>query len=511
MIPNNADFEPKVSLESETSGTIEEPPFHILLLGDWSGGSNKSDLSQRRPIFVDRDNFDEVIRKLNVHLDLNLKSEGEDLLSLRFTELEDFHPDKIYQQIPLFSRLRDIRRRLLNTNTFNEASKEVRSLFAITDKVSEIQEVTTKEISEEISHADSENLLDQILSKPREDSSSNYKPAENAELTELLRKLVKPYLVEIDESEQSNLLAAIDEATSNLMRLILHDKKFQSLEATWRALYFLIRRVETDVDLKIYLLDASKDEIISNLKSVNNLADSYLYKWLAQETIQTPGGEPWAVVGGNYAFDLNIDDIAGLIRIGKLANTANAPFISHIRPEVMGVASLADNPQPEDWNILQESKEYKLWTTLRDQPESSYLGLAIPRFLARLPYGKETEPIESFSFEEFSSAPEHNNYLWANPCFACILLISQTFRANGWEMTRFYQDIEGLPTHIYLKDGETFTKPCSEISMTMESCEKILDQGLMPLISYKNSDKIRLARFQSIASQVSALKGRWNH
>lgn len=510
MIPNDTDFESKVTLESENAGTIAEPPFHILLLGDWSGSGNKSDLSQRRPIAIDRDNFDDVMRKLNVRIDLDLSGDGKDLLPLRFTELEDFHPDRIFQQISLFSNLRDVRRRLLSPDTFNEAAKEVSSWHGIADSKKIQEEAVAKRTSQETSFVDSANLLDKILSKPGEPTISKPQLAEKTDLSELLGKLVKPYLVEIDESEQAKLIAAVDEATGDLMRLILHNNSFQDLEAAWRGLYFLIRKVETDVDLKIHLLDASKDEIADNLKSVNNLTDSYLYKWLIQETIETPGGEPWAVIGGNYAFGLNIDDIAMLIRVGKLANNANAPFISYLKPEAPNISSTAKYPNPESWSFLYKSTEGKLWTTLRTLPESAYLGLVIPRFLARLPYGNKTEPLESFSFEEFSALPSHDDYLWANPSFVCLLLLAQSYRSNGWEMERFYQDIEGLPIHFYQEGDETVTKSCVEVIMTVNACEEILKQGLMPLISFKNSDRIRLARLQSISSPLMALRGRWD-
>ena len=504
MIPNDADFESKVSLESEFAATIEEPPFHILLLGDWSGSGDKPDLSQRRPMVIDRDNFDDTMRKFNARLDLDLYNDGKTLLPLRFIELDDFHPDKIFEQVSIFVNLRDIRQRLLKSDTFNEAAREVSSWFNADDKEKILTEEAPKNPSGAASNIDSGNLLDQILSKPTENSAPKSRTVHNTELDELLGKLVKPYLVEIDETEQSKLLAAVDEATSGLMRLILHNKQFQSLEAAWRALYFLVRRVETDVDLKIYLLNVSKDEVLGNLKSVNSLADSYLYKWIIRDTIETSGGEPWAVVGGNYTFGLNVDDVATLIRLGKLASAANAPFISHARPEV------SESPNSVYWNISNESNESKLWTTLRSLPESSYLGFAVPRFLVRLPYGRDTDPLESFSFEEFLDMPNHDNYLWANPCFACILLLAQSYRLNGWEMNQLCQDIEGLPTHIYREDMETITKPCTEIALTVNASEKIIERGLMPLISFKDSDLIRLERFQSIAYPLAALQGKWN-
>lgn len=513
MFPSDTDFETKITLETEAVPIPENEVFRILLLGDWSGREsrlNQTDFPPSRPIVVDRDNFDDVMSKLDVRLDLEFQGNEKNILSLKFTELDDFHPDKIFQQIPLFSELRDLRRKLVKPDSFEEAAKEVRSWFGTTDN-REIETVQNQSLPQTIQPVP-DNLLDQILSQSNESSSvSQSQPVASSELSSFIRAIVSPHLVKTDQAEQSKLLAVIDEVTSDFMRKILHHPQFQALESAWRGVYFLVRRVETDVDLKLFLLDIGKNEISDNLKSVSNLTDSILYKWLVKDASETFGGEPWTVVCGNYNFNLKLDDVATLIRFGKISATANAPFISHIKPAMLGITSLAANPDPHDWQIADDSAEIKLWETLRGLPEAAYLGLAIPRFLARLPYGQATEPTETFSFEELESFDNHNQYLWANPSFACAMLLAQSFSKSGWEMGNALQTkIDGLPTHLYLEDGESKTKPCAEVVLTENACDKLLQKGLMPLLSYRNTDMVRLARFQSIASPLRSLSGRWS-
>ena len=513
MFPSDTDFETKVTLETQAVPTSESETFRILLLGDWSGRENRSnqtDLPPAHPLVVDRDNFDDVMSKLNVRLDLEFQGNESNILSLTFSELDDFHPDNIFQQIPLFSELRDLRRKLLKPDSFDEAANEVRSWF-ITTESQEIETVENQPAPES-NQPIPDNLLDQILSQPSESAPvSQSQTVASSELSSFIREIVQPHLVKTDRAEQSKLLAVIDEVTSDFMRKILHHPQFQALESAWRGLYFLVRRVETDVELKLSLLDIGKNEISDNLKSVNNLTDSILYKWLVKDASGTLGGEPWTVVCGNYNFGLNVDDVATLIRFGKISTVANAPFISHIKPAMLGITSLAANPDPRDWQIAADSTEIKLWETVRGLPESEYIGLAIPRFLARLPYGAETEPTETFAFEELENFDNHNQYLWANPSFACALLLANSFSNSGWEMGNALQTkIDGLPTHLFQQDGETKTKPCAEVVLTENACERLLEQGLMPLLSYRNSDLVRLARFQSIASPLKSLRGRWS-
>ncbi len=337
MFPSDTDFETKITLETEVVPTLESEVFRILLLGDWSGResrSNQTEFSPSRPLVVDRDNFDDVIKKLDVRLDLEFQGNDKNILSLHFTELDDFHPDKIFQQIPLFSEMRDLRRKLSNPDSFEEAAREVRSWFSTTDD-REIETVENQPLTE-TNQSVPDNLLDQILAQSNESPSvSQSQDVVSSELSSFIRTIVHPHLVKTDEAEQSKLLAVIDEVTSDLMRKILHHPQFQAMESAWRGLYFLVRRVETDVDLKLFLLDIGKNEISVDLKSVSDLTDSIVYKWLVKDASGTFGGEPWAVVCGNYNFGLNIDDVATLIRLGKISSVANAPFISHIKPAML--------------------------------------------------------------------------------------------------------------------------------------------------------------------------------
>ena len=503
MSPEETNLEGFFTLESGGNMVDEASPFHILCLGNWSGNAEKVALEKRRPIVIDRDNFDDVIRKVNPKLSLNF--DGENTLSLSFTELDDFHPDNIFRQISMFDDLRDIRKKLKNADTFNEAAREVRSWFAPTETPQSVQK-------SEVASIDSENLLDAILSGESFDASAVKRNAtDSTELSNFISDIVRPHIVQTDLAEQANLLIAVDEIVSDLMRKILHHSDFLALESAWRGLYFLVRKTDTDNDLKIYLLDVSQNELSDNLKSVNNLTESIYAQWTTGESLETSIGESWAVVIGNYGFAPNVDDIATLMRVSQIAAASNTPFISHIRPEVLGVSSLADSPSSKDWNLDENSTEFKLWNALRSNSESEYLGMTMPRFLARLPYGYDTDPTEVFSFEEFSDPYNHNNYVWANPAFACAYLLAKSFRLNGWEIAEnIAREIEGLPMHIYKVNGETITKPCAEIATTEAGLQKMIDNGIIPLVSFRDSDRVRIGSFHSIALSEERIRGRWH-
>ncbi|MBW1745110.1 MAG: type VI secretion system contractile sheath large subunit [Deltaproteobacteria bacterium] len=251
--------------------------------------------------------------------------------------------------------------------------------------------------------------------------------------------------------------------------------------------------------------------MIWDLGSKEDLRSTGIYKLLAEQTVETFGGEPWAVLAGNYIFDNSREDAELLGCIAKIAKASGAPFITAANDKVLGCESLSKTPDPDDWQRLHGAEESQAWEALRKLPDAAYLGLALPRFLLRLPYGSDTDPAEQFEFEEMPANPDHNYYLWGNPCFACVYLLAQAFTHHGWNLRPgIIQDIEGLPLYIYKEEGKSRVKPCAEVVLTERAAETILDKGLMPLLSFRNQDIIRLARFQSIADPLTCLVGRWS-
>jgi len=486
-------------------------PFRIAVLGDFSGQagreSARSQPAKLRPLLIDRDNFDEVLQKLNVEAHLQLGTTSQRLV-LRFQSLDDFHPDQILARVPLFSRLREARKKLSNPSSFAEAAAEVRSWAGEQPEASPPKQAgeAQPETSQQENELSAGFLLDDL--KVRETSAPG--AIVSSEWNETLRDLVRPHRLPAEDPEQSQLVGYVDAAIGELMEAILHHPEFQALEATWRGVYFLVGRLETGSELKIYLLDLTREELASDLKSADDLSRTALYRAIVEETVQTPGADPWALLAGNYAFELENADIETLGRLARIAAAAGAPFVAAAGSSLIGCSSLAATPDPDDWSLPSGTDVAQAWEALRQLPEASSLGLILPRFLLRLPYGKKSDPVESFSFEELDATPQHEHYLWGNPCFVAALLLGRTFGESGWEFSEgIQQDVEGLPLHVFEEDGESVVKPCAEVLMTQRAAQKILSLGVTPLASMKGEDRVRLVQFQSIASPVAALAGRW--
>jgi type VI secretion system protein ImpC len=321
-----------------------------------------------------------------------------------------------------------------------------------------------------------------------------------------VRSIVGPHIIPKPDARQPEMLAQVDKAVGEAMGAILHHPDFQALEAAWRGLDLLARGIETDEQLKLYILDVSLAELAADFGSADDLSSTGIYKLLVDQTVRTPGAPTWAVLGGNYVFDGGLVNVELLCRIALIASKAGAPFLAAADSAILGCRSLAETPDPSEWKPASE----ETWSFVRSFPEAAYLGLASPRVLLRLPYGKQTSPLESFPFEEMPQ-PNHARYLWGNPVFACMMLIGQAFSEYGWAMRPgMVAEIGGLPVHVYKDaDGDPQMKGAGEALLTQNAAERMLEKGLIPVVSFKGQDRIRVAGFQSVAKPHRPLAGRW--
>ncbi len=291
------------------------------------------------------------------------------------------------------------------------------------------------------------------------------------------------------------VIAEIDRRLTSQLNLILHHADFQKLEGSWRGLHHLVSGTETSDQLKIKVINISKKEVYKQLKGKDRAGwdQTELFKKIYEEEYGTPGGQPFGVLIGDYEFGHTGPDVQVLRGMSKIAATAHAPFIAAASSELLGMESWTELPNPRDLRKVQDSVEHAAWRSLREDEDARYLGLAMPRFLARVPYGSKTEPVESFDFEEDTDGSDHTKYTWSNAAYAMGANINRAFYENGWTtQIRGLESggiVENLPTHLFpTDDGGVDAKCPTEIAITDRREKELADIGLMPLSHYKNSD-----------------------
>jgi type VI secretion system protein ImpC len=301
------------------------------------------------------------------------------------------------------------------------------------------------------------------------------------------------------------MIAQLDAALSAQINVILHHPDFQQLEGAWRGLHHLVSNTETDELLKIRVLNISKAEVSKTLKSFKGTAwdQSPLFKRVYEAEYGQFGGEPFGCLVGDYYFDQTAPDVALLTELAKTSAAAHCPFLAAASPTVMGMGSWQELADPRDLTKIFTTPEYAAWRSLRESDDAKYLGLAMPRFLARLPYGAKTDPVEAFNFEEDTGGADHSRYTWANAAYAMATNITRSFKIYGWcSRIRGVESggaVEGLPVHTFpTDDGGVDMKCPTEIAISDRREAELAKNGFMPLVHRKNSDFAAFIGAQSL-------------
>ncbi len=313
-------------------------------------------------------------------------------------------------------------------------------------------------------------------------------------------------VVSDDVQETINaMIAEIDQMLTDQVNLIIHNAEFQELEGAWRGLHYLVNNTETDEMLKIRVLNISKKELGKTLKKYKGTAwdQSPLFKKFYEEEYGQLGGEPYGCLVGDYHFDNSPPDVELLSGMAQVAAASHAPFLTGAGPSLLNMDSWQELANPRDLTKIFGAPDYAAWNSLRESEDSRYIGLAMPRFLARLPYGAKTDPVEEFDFEEDTEGAEHTKYTWANSAYAMATNVTAAFKAFGWcTQIRGVESgggVEGLPTHTFpTDDGGVDMKCPTEIAISDRREAELAKNGLMPLIHRKNTDMAAFIGAQSL-------------
>jgi type VI secretion system protein ImpC len=301
------------------------------------------------------------------------------------------------------------------------------------------------------------------------------------------------------------IIAEIDRRLSAQINEILHEPNFQSLEGSWRGLHYLVNNTETDSMLKIRVMNISKKELHKTLKRFKGASwdQSPLFKKIYEQEYGQLGGEPYACLVADYGFDHSPPDVETLGELAKIAAASHAPVITSAAPSLFQMESYQELANPRDLGKVFSTPEYAAWRSLRESDEARYLGLALPRFLARRPYGAKSEPVEEFDFEEDAAGPDDKKYTWSNAAYAMAVNINRSQKLYGWcSRIRGIESggaVEGLPTHTFPTDDGGVDMACpTEIAISDRREAELAKSGFMPLIHKKNTDFAAFIGAQSL-------------
>ena len=475
---------------AKTARAQPGPAFRLAVLGDFSGRANAgvletgAKLAARKPHKVDVDNLDALLERLSPNIRVPMGDEGE-VVGVPVKTMDDFHPDQLVENLPLFEELLLLRRNLMSKAGFDRAAKQVLSWSGEEALPPPTRRGGGTAIATDRKLSDFARL-------------TGRKPGAEADPGDLIRRLVGPFIVAARDSRQDALVARVDAALSDAMRRVLHHPDFQSAEALWRGLEMLVRRIETDAKLQIVVYDISPDELAADLAASDALDKSALYSLLVEQPAMDAHQGPLSMLVGLYQFEPTPPHADLLGRLAQVAAASGAPCFAGIGPDAL------KTPMHE-WHPLIKSA----WESLRALPASAYLALATPRFLLRMPYGKKTDPIDAFAFEEFTRQGGLSGMLWGHPALLAGQLMAETWRRDSKAMKiGSIASVDDMPVYIYHDaDGDQIALPCTERMFNERAALQVVSTGVNPVVALRGRPEVRLGGFKSLAGETIA--GRW--
>jgi type VI secretion system protein ImpC len=301
------------------------------------------------------------------------------------------------------------------------------------------------------------------------------------------------------------MIAVIDRKLTDQVNQILHHADFKKIEGAWRGLHHLVNNTETDEMLKIRVLNISKADLGKTLSRFEGTAwdQSPIFKQVYTHEYSQFGGEPFGCLIGDYEFSNSPPDVALLRNMAQISAAAHAPFVAAAGPTLFGMDSWQELMNPRDLTKITLTPEHAAWNSLRGSEDSRYVALAMPRVLARLPYGAKTDPVDGFDFEEDIAGRDHTKYTWMSAAYPMAVNINRSFKLYGWcSRIRGIESggaVTNLPVHTFpTDDGGVDMKCPTEIAIDDRREAELAKLGLMPLVHKKNSDMAAFIGAQSL-------------
>jgi len=350
-----------------------------------------------------------------------------------------------------------------------------------------------KQVESQGSGSEEVSLLDQVLAESRIDPKDDGYDVAKRGVAAFISEVVTSGRASerVDKVLVDALIAEIDKKMSAQLNAIMHNEKFQKMESAWRELKYLVDHVDFRQNVRVEMLSLQKDELIADFEDSPELVKSGLYKIAYSAEYGTFGGMPFGMIVSNYEFGPGAEDVELLSKCAAISSMSHAPFITNAAPKMFGVDSYEELPNLKDLQSLFEGPQYARWRSFREGEDARYVGMCAPRFLLRLPYGPEGQPVKSFNFEE-KCIGDHNAYLWGNSSALMAARVADSFANFRWCPNIIGPQAGGavrdLPLHQYKAMGEIQTKIPTEVQLTERREFELSEQGFIGLTFRKDSD-----------------------
>lgn len=354
------------------------------------------------------------------------------------------------------------------------------------------EEKKVKETKAVEAAAEEVSLLDEIVQatklKPTDEGYAITRQGVQAFIDEILKPGRE---VRVTQAVVDEMIANLDQKLSAQVDMILHDETFQKMESAWRSLKFLVDKTDFRENVKIEMLNASKDDLLDDFSDAPEITKSGLYKLAYTSEYGQFGGKPYGLMVGNYEFGPGAQDVRLLQYMASVANMSHAPFVAAAGSSFFGLEDFSGLPNLKDLKAILEMPQYTKWQSFRESEDARNVGLTVPHFLLRLPYGPDSQPVKGFNYKE-NVSDGNKNFLWGNAAFAFASRISDSFAKYRWCANIIGPQgggaVEDMPIYQYEAMGELQTKIPTEILISERREFELAEEGFIALTMRKGSD-----------------------
>jgi type VI secretion system protein ImpC len=491
-------------------------PFIVGVLADLAGQPSEPlpRVFDRRMLEIDIDNFDERLLAINPRVAFSVPNHIGDSelldVDITFDSLDDFSPGAVVRKVVGLDSLLEQRTLLSNLLTYMDgkvaAEQTIELLLndrTLLERISSQVHINSldrhkhsRDIELEPVYQCADSELEPIIQEfyPKSDAARYHLKRALLTLAKLALSDYGALSKDVTETIK-DIIKRLDQQLTAQLNPILHHSDFQQLEGAWRGLHYLVSNTETDEMLKIRFMSLTKRELYKSVikYSGSTWNQGPLFKKIYEDEYGQFGGEPYGCLIGDYEFGYGPNDIAILSQLARIAAASHSPLITAASASVMHMDSWQEVANPQDLSKLFVTAEYASWRSLRESEDSKYLALVMPRFLARLPYEDEVNPVEEFAFKEECRDGDIESYTWCNSAYAMGVNITRAFSLYGWcARIRGMEsggNVDGLPAHIFpTDDGGIDMMSPTEISISDRREVELTGNGFIPLLHRKNSD-----------------------
>jgi type VI secretion system protein ImpC len=335
------------------------------------------------------------------------------------------------------------------------------------------------------------DLLDQIVEASRLKPGDTGYSATKAGLQAFLSELISTDPdAKVSSALVDGMIEELDRKLSAQVNVIMHDESFQRLESSWRGLKYLVDQTDFRQNNRLEFINATKDDLLSDFQDSPEIVKSGLYKHVYQSEYGQFGGKPFAAIVANFEFGPGPQDIELLRNLASVSAMSHAPFIAAADKKFFGVDSWADLPNLKDLHSIFEGPQYAAWRSFRENEDARYVGLTMPSFLLRLPYGPDTVPVKAFNFVE--EASDTGDFCWGNTSFAMAARLNDSFAKYRWDTNIIGPQgggaVENLPLFQFEQKGSIQTRIPTQVMISERREYELAEEGFIALTMRKDSD-----------------------